>query len=336
LVAFAIGSLAGLAFLAKYQVGPLALTLVSLLIFSKWNQGASRIRGLLAGGLGFVFPLISISILMLISGQTNATALEISFGFLSDYGTGVSIDSRFSNFVRVVISHTWILGWLLFSLFLASLSSLKGWLARMALLLAALFSVYIGGMGFGHYMLFAYCAAFIMLFVDGDTAIKGWLQSPRQSVLFAFTSVVLVFVSWLPGVMGNVSSGAFSRPLDLNHRSVVANVANLCPPGSQVLVWGWVSEFYVNYEWRPSIPFVSVAQIIWSPGNTEIATDLVSDGIKSSDCVIDATGSPFFGLTSSQSLQNTYYWSDSLLVSSFELNTLGVECESCKLWVRKD
>jgi hypothetical protein len=174
------------------------------------------------------------------------------------------------------------------------------------------------------------------LLIVRDTNSDEWLGSIRQFFLFQGVSLSVILVWLVPGVINNISSGAFSSSLDLNHTKTSSSVESACPPGSRVLVWGWASEFYVNYDWRSAIPFLATAQLVWTPENTLAAAGLVKSGIEAADCVVDATGPPFFAMTSENSLVNTYPWAESMLEEDFRLSDLGVECENCRLWVKED
>ncbi len=335
-VALGLGVLAGLAFLSKYQVGPIAVAVVASMIISKWDLESRRIKESILASVGFFLPAVLIILVSLMSGLINFPALQITVDFFIAYGQGVTNEQKMLNFLTAVTTNPWVVFWTLLSLFAASLGTLKAWVARLSVLASGLVSVYIGGMGFGHYLLFIYCAAFLSLFITRDNVIEKWLVGGRQTLIFISISILVTTVWLVPKVLANQSSGSFSQPLTLNHVDVVPSVSDQCPPGSRVLVWGWASEFYVNYDWRPAMPFFGSAQIVWTPDNTEKARDLVGSALSLSECVVDATGSPFFGFSSEQSILNTYPWAESALTKEFDTSDLGIPCETCKLWVRKD
>jgi len=335
-VTLGLGVLAGLAFLSKYQVGPIVVAVVASLIISKWDLRSRRIKESILASVGFFLPTLIIIIVSVTSGLINFSALQITFDFFLAYGEGVTNEQKISNFVAAVIPNPWVVFWSLLSLFTASLGTPKAWVVRMSVLASGFIAVYIGGMGFGHYLLFIYCAAFISLFITRDNRIEKWFLAGRQTFIFLLIFTFVATVWWMPKVLTNQSSGSFTQPLVLSHVDVVPSVAYQCPPGSRVLVWGWASEFYVNYDWRPAMPFLSATQIVWTPENTQKAEDLVRSTISISDCVVDATGSPFFALTSEQSIVKTYPWAESALTAHFDSFDLGIPCETCRIWVRKD
>jgi hypothetical protein len=285
--------------------------------------------------VGFFLPTLVIVLVSLTSGLVNFPALEITFDFLMAYGQSLTNEQKMLNFLSAVIPNPWVVFWSLLSLFAASLGTLKAWAARLSVLASGFVSVYIGGMGFGHYLLFIYCAAFISLFISRDNVIEKFLSAGRQALLFFLVFIIVVTVWWVPKVLANQSSGSFSQALSLTHVNVASTVSIQCPPGSRVLVWGWASELYVNYDWRSALP-VSPAQIVWIPKNTEKAEDLVRSAISLSDCVVDATGPPFFAMTSEQSILKTYAWAEYSLKTDFDNFDLGIPCDTCKLWVRRD
>jgi hypothetical protein len=335
-VALGLGVLAGMAFLSKYQVGPIVVAVVASLIISKWSIGSRRIKESILASVGFFLPTMAIAAVSLLSGLVNFSALRVTFDFFLAYGDSLTNEERVANFLAVIMPNPWVVFWILLSLFSASLGSYKSWLARVIVLVSGLFSVYMGGMGFGHYLLFIYSASFISLFIIRDNLIENWLVKGRQTLVFSLVSIIVVTLWWVPKVADHLSSGAFREPLSLSHVDVSTSISRECPPGSRVLVWGWASEFYVNYEWRPAMPHLVAAQIIFTPANIQSAEALVQSAISSADCVFDATGEPFFSMTSEQSLLKIYPWAESALRSGFENVETGVACETCTLWVRRE
>jgi hypothetical protein len=73
-------------------------------------------------------------------------------------------------------------------------------------------------------------------------------------------------------------------------------VARACPAGSRVLVWGWASELFSEFDWQPASRFVNSWPLLpW--GKTEVYRATMMEEITSQPprCVVEAVGLKFFG-----------------------------------------
>jgi hypothetical protein len=331
-----MGFLAGMASLAKYQVAPLAIVLVCVLTVTTWKSTSRRLTELVSGCVGFLVPFALTCALSVFSGVVNYRALKINLDFLLQYSGSLSPAQKMTNLLGVVLPAGWLIGWLVLAIFLACLDRRPGLLARLAILSSGLVSVFAGGIGFPHYLQIAYVGIFISIFaVPQSTPVLGFLLGRRQGIAFALILVIATANWFVPQLVENIRSGAFGRQLTIDHHQTSPALAAACPPGSKVLVWGWASELYVDYQWRIGFPIQAVSQVTNVKKNIARARRLIDESVDTSDCVFDATGAPFFGIPSSLKFETVFPEAAVKLQKAYRQLPPPVKCDTCSVWVRR-
>ncbi len=331
------GLLAGLAVGAKYQVAPVALALlvVNLVIVGE-RRWRSWLRGALFWAAGAVAPFLALGLLMVLSRDVSVTAIRINLEFLGSYGAGLSLSDKLANW-RGQVTHLHLVLLVLVQCWLGSRSTARVQLCRVILVVAGLAAVFAGGMGFGHYLFLLYtaCALATGLPVRPETQLVPAVRRPLPA---AAVVLVVAMVGWLVSfgpTVGSVSlAGRHKLHTALSAGSVHHDrqLAAQCPAGSQVLVWGWASELYVDNSWQNAIPFINVIQIIAAPKNYSAGYEMVRSAVAdpSTRCVLDAGGIP-----ESASLTLQYPQLSSLLAEQYTPVFNVSDCGGCTVYARR-
>jgi hypothetical protein len=291
---------------------------------------------------GLLTPLLLVGLAMLLSGDVSTAAIRIDLNFLANYSGGQTLTSKLSHWRTLVVTlHLVLLVGAVCWLGVRS-SRLIQW-CRTALVASGLVAVYIGGMGFPHYAICVYVmiAAAIGLPMRPDAVLVPRVRNPvAATAVIALVALVGWVASFGPhhGYLKRTKRYELSYSLSAAspNRARAPKLAADCPSGSNVVVWGWAPELYLNYAWHNAIPFLNVTQITASaknhaPGDTLLA-DAISD--KATACVVDAVGAPFFGIPTSGKLTDEYPDLTALLNQDYR-TAKDLNCASCTVYVRR-
>ena len=331
-----VGALCALAAGSKYQVLPLAVALLAVQLLSLRIPLVRCIRPALWWGLGFMAPLVGIVLAVVISPDVSWVLVQQNLGFLGSYAGGVSIGAKIANTVALLATQKFIWGALLIVARLFWISDARTRVARVVLIGAGLAAVVAGGMGFGHYLIILYCAFALAtaLPVKPGTQLLPWPRARMVAVpVLAVLTAAVIVIGLLTG-HSRISSPAQALA-GLSADSVVrdSRVTAVCPPGSLVLIWGWAPEFYSNYDWQNSVPFMSSIALTANPTNLASGKPLVWDALADSDCVVDAVGAPFFG--SDPGIASVYPDAQAVLEADYRRVDGVFDCDSCAIWMRR-
>jgi len=151
----------------------------------------------------------------------------------------------------------------------------------------------------------------------------------------AVMSVVLVVMSAVgPRILLTPPSAVAAA---LSADSVVRDpdLESLCPPGSEVLVWGWAPELYVHYGWTNAVPYLNPLGTVANGRNTLAAEPILAAAVDRSDCVIDAVGVTFFGAGAYLSLLHYFPSLDGAIEDDYREVAGVLDCEECAVYVRR-
>lgn len=335
------GLLSALAVGAKYQVAPMVLAVFAVqvvLIGDYTRRGLVRSAAFWLSGL--IAPFLLVGLAMLVSSGVSTAAIRIDLNFLANYSNGQTLTDKLSNW-RALVTSLHVVLLVLALCWLGARSSRKVQYCRAALLLSGVLAVYMGGMGFPHYVICVYVmiATAIALPMRPDAVLVPRVR--RRSTATAVVALVAL-VGWVAsfgphhGYIKRTKRYELSFSLSASSVTRDARLAADCPAGSNVVVWGWASELYLDYSWNNAIPFLNVTQITASKKNYDSGYKLVSDAISNSStaCVVDAAGDPFFGLTAKEKLTDQYPQLTTLLSQDYR-TAKDLNCEACSVYVRR-
>jgi MFS family permease len=340
------GVLSGLAVGAKYQVAPLAVAVLAMQLALmpqfqpqfQWRRAWRHVGWWVGGALA---PALILGVAMLVSPDVLTVAVQQNLTFISEYSGRVGLNGRISNWRSLVTSMPQVLMVLLVCWFGSrSVPRVQAW--RAIVVGAGLVAVYLGGLGFGHYLIFMYPAFAIALALP--------LKPGAQLVPFfnrpILREALVIFVAMAAWV---ASFGGPTQLPDLTSRSQLAIVfrpdghppqdpklVQACPAGSEVLVWGWAPELYAIYSWGNAVPYMNLTLLIEVPANKASGHRVIREAIerRSTACVVDAVGSPFFHVIPQQSITKVYPDLSTVLTTQYRSVGAIHNCEKCTVYVR--
>ena len=331
-----VGVLCALAVGSKYQILPVAGALLVVQLLALRLPLRRCIVPVLWWALGFAVPFLIVVAMVLSASNVSEVLVQQTFGFLGSYAGGLDLRTRIVNSAILLASQKYIWGAILIVARLFWISDTRVRIQRVLLIAAGLAAVIAGGMGFGHYLIILY-AAFALataLPVKPGAELLPWPAVRRFAVpVLAVLTVAVIIVLAVAGRLRLATPAETLATLSSDSVTRTAELSALCPPGSDVMVWGWSPEFYSDYDWRNSVPFMSSIALTANPANKESGEPLVWAGLRNSDCVIDAVGAPFFG--SDPSITVVYPEAADVLESDYRLVPGVLDCDSCGVWVRR-
>lgn len=329
-----VGFLCSLAILSKYQVLPLAVSLVLFQLISIGTPWRTLIRPALMALAGVFAPVVILAIVMALSPSFSFELVVQNYRFLAAYGH-VDLLVRLYFAVNILTGPYTLLVALVVA-FLGLLSSRRVLLARVVVFGGGLAAVLIGGNPYGHYLMFLYVAAVIAagLPIESNAISAGRIKLAigiGASVALAAGLVGFAVGTHTVGIATpSVIGAAASRD------SVVVNerLAEICPPDSSAVVWGFAPEIYLNNSLRNAIPIINAVQVINAPANYDSGLEIVRDAIVSPDtrCVVDAVGDGYFPSTP---LTVVYPTLEIELSRLYREVPNVLDCDECTVYVRK-
>ena len=335
-----VGLLCGLAVGSKYQVVPVA---GALLIAQLIATHQSRPRTLLASAwwvAGAATPFAIIAIALVISPSVSLDLVRQNLSFLFAYAGKLDFRSRVANFAWQFSRQLYVVLVLILLARLSALSSRRVVITRIGLALSGFVAVAAGGMRFPHYLWLLYIA---LVLAAAQPMREGAVLLPWAGVRRARRASAAAAIVGLLGVIvfGIASdrlvfagSGTVRASLSVDSVNRDPFVAAECPAGSHVLVWGWAAELYVYYSWENTVPFMNTLGLRSTPENLSAVRPIVSKGIANANCVVDASGSPFFGANKAASLELVYPEFTVVLSKEFTKRRGVLNCPSCTFYVR--
>jgi hypothetical protein len=333
-----VGVLCGLAVGAKYQVLPLAAGLVVVQLISlRWRPGRWLLAIVLVG-VGFLAPFVPVVAAVLLSPDVSLDLVKQNFNFLGSYAGGMSLEERVRNTAGSLLHQPYLLAMLVILVRVAFISSRRVLVSRLILVSMGLAAVFAGGKGFDHYLiiLFVAVALAIALPTRPGSELLPWRQARRAVIPILAIAVVAVII--VGGMLGRFS---FASPVTIvravSPASVIVDpaLAAACPPGSRALVWGWAPEFYLNYSWQNTVPFMNTLGLSSNADSYDAGRAIVSSALERSDCVIDAVGPPFFGVDAASSITAVYPEAARQLSADYRVVGGLIDCDACTVYVRK-
>jgi hypothetical protein len=298
------------------------------------------VRRAVLWGAGALLPAALLGLSMLISSNVSTVAIGQVLDFLRSY-SGVPLEHRLANFRTVVLRMHLVL-LVLTVCWLGARSAGRVQICRAIAVLAGLAAVCAGGTDSGHYLVFLYAALALAigLPIKQDAQLIPFVRRPIVAVAVVAAAAL---VGW--AVAFGPSLGSARRATQQAELSTLPwdrgvpdpRLAQACPAGSNVVVWGWASELYVNYRWNNAIPVLNVAMFTTGESNRRTGYEMVRDAIldKSTDCVVDAVGVPFFFFDPDSSLTKFYPDISSVLHEKYRPVGTVIDCEACTVYVRR-
>lgn len=334
------GLVSGLAVGAKYQVLPLVAALAIAQVIAAhaaWRRTLAAAAWWVGGAAA---PYVILAIALVVSPSVSTDLMRQNLTFLTAYAGNVDAAARWANLLSLFSRQVYVVVILVLLLRLIALSSRRVALIRIGLALGGLAAVAVGGMAFPHYLWFL-CISLALAAAQPTrqgTSLIPSMSNPRTRVLVTIVAAVGVATVATLGVASDrlvLSSPATARD-GVRSDSVVQDsvVAAACPAGSDVLVWGWAAELYVYYTWDNAVPFMNTLGLRSTPENLAAARPLVAAGIDDADCVVDASGAPFFASDPAASLDLVYPEFVETLDRDFSRQPGVLDCDLCTLYVR--
>jgi hypothetical protein len=280
-------------------------------------------RDLLTAGLAFVAPTLAFLAVMVAFGTLDSFLAE-PVAFITTYlGTGnepaseygVSTWDRLVPVARIVGQHLGAFLWTIPGLVaiweLRATASPRLRVMGVAVLtgpsLAALATLLVVYPILGHYANFLYGATMLgaMAAVGLANVVQPVPEPGRQPrnrrlalALPALLAVGLAVgaVARLPTIQRNVSSVISGMLHPGPSPSASSSVAEACPPGSRVLVWGWASELYAEFDWAPASRYV-YTWYLFGWGRSAYYRETMEAEVANAPptCIVEALGPAFFG-----------------------------------------
>jgi len=331
------GLLSGLAVGSKYQVLPLVLALLWVQVREARAPRAGAAKALAWWVAAAAAPFVVLAIALVVSPSVSMHLASQNVSFLGSYADKVSIADRLVNSLTVFSHQAYLIIVVVFLIRLVQLSSRRVAVSRAILVASGLAAIVAGGMGYGHYLWLVYtaCALAASLPVEGNRELIPW-PTVRKAALAAMAAAIVAELALgvASGGLRLTSPSSFADALRRDSVPRNAAVAALCPAGSEAMVWGWAAELYVYYSWENTVPFMNTLGLRSTPQSLEAARPIVSQGIANADCIVDASGSPFYAAAPSARLELVYPEFAAVLREHFTAQRGFLNCPSCTLYVR--
>ena len=321
---FLATAVAGLAVWAKPQSALLALTLVAVaplmraaLLGREWNAPGARglFKDVAVTCAGFALPSIVIVLWMAI-GQTLddfiSEPARFNWTYLTERETlpgepQVTLLERFEPFGIFILSYPLALIWSLAGLAgVVAVRASRGRAATAAAaavwiipILAGAVTVFFTFPFFPHYANVLYGAGAIAAVLGSRLAVGADPDRSRRNA------------TWMPlALVGVISAltvaSAAGGPIYRNIDSLVNPVpvapaasedelAQACPTGSSVLVWGTALEFYAGYDWIPASRYLGPGWILQESKLQGTYRDRLATELEEQPptCIVEALGPKF-------------------------------------------
>ena len=336
------GLLAGLAVGAKYQALPIALIVLAVpLVLGRVRRPrelATRAGLWVAGAAA---PALVILVAMLLTPSVSWSIVGQFLTYLSQYGEKLSAGDRLrGTWYLLSADHVIVLlalvGWL------ALRSTRRVALARALAVAGGAAAVAAGGNMFGHYLFFMYAGLLIAIGLPlrPERPALPVVGEPRRTAAVATIALFAWLISFGPTLGGPQLTGPREFAAALDSDTVVRDprLTAACPPGSQVLVWGWAPEMYVNYSWRNATPVFNT--YLWSgtPANREAGYGIVRAAIENpaTDCVFEASGDPYFYPPDERNPELAAFYPGLADILTRQYRTVPnlVDCAACTVHIR--
>jgi hypothetical protein len=183
-------------------------------------------------------------------------------------------------------------------------SSLKMACVIFGVFSTAFFAISFPGNLFPHYLLIMYAATtFALLYMSKYfTELDGSRDKQSQAKLsIGHAAGVMVLITVFNVVTPRTTSFADSRytlsnsQIDRELQGEIATLQRFCPPKSQVLIWGWASEYFGYLDWTPTPNFINDANRLMASGDSsttlKVLEKILEEG--SPDCILSASGANY-------------------------------------------
>jgi hypothetical protein len=321
---FLATAVAGLAVWAKPQSTLLALTLVALaplmraaLLDRGWNAPSARglFKDLAVACAGFALPSILI-VLWIAIGQTLddfiSEPARFNWTYLTERETltgapQITLLERFEPLGIFILSYPLALIW--------SLAGLAGVVAVMASrgraaaaaaaavwiipMLAGAATVFFTFPLFPHYANVLYGGGAIAAVLGSRLATGADPDRSRRSA----TWIPLALVGVISALAVASAAGgpiyrnidALANPAPMAPAASVDQLAQACPTGSSVLVWGTAFELYAGYDWIPASRYLGPGWILQNTKLQGTYRDRLATELKQQPptCIVEALGPKF-------------------------------------------
>lgn len=332
------GLLSGIAVGSKYQVLPLALAVVAVQLLLLHQPLRRSILLAVVWCAGAAVPFVALVVALLVSPTTDWVLPEQSIGFLGAYSGQVTFPGRIVSTASLVFTQVCLFAGALVLVWLGLGSTRRVLLARTILLASGLAAIFAGGMGFGHYLIILYVALAlaVALPLRPDAVLVPPMTSRVTVALAVFTAVAFAAFTIGPAVPHLRPTTPAMIADSLSPQSVQRDpvLEAACPAGSKVLIWGWASEYYSNYSWQNTVPYMNSLPVTSTPRNIENGIPMIERAVEASDCVIDAVGQPFFYFGAGSAIDVVYPEVAGELRDEFHVAPGLIDCAECRVFVR--
>lgn len=317
----------GLAIFSKYQLLLVGLFTAGYIIFELMKSTRTIIKVLLISLAAVLGPTLLAFLLAAIFNDSSYTYKE-PFYLLIDYlrvrsvtGEEIPLLSRVNSFV----ANMWALPSILLATVLVTVggdspykskqsigSVLIKWSKTCLGFTIAILSIMIPGIGIAHYLHLLIAGLLITLLVTESPKNElSNLNTPASGSFVLFLVGVLSMATFANQIFGTESFwNTLKNAASLNsvHVSLESTpnrsdeiIPQLCPEGSEVLVWGWSADFYSYFNWIPATRYTIQAGMItgssqpWNSQFRDMRKQLTEELMSNRPrCIVNAVGSGFF------------------------------------------
>jgi len=174
------------------------------------------------------------------------------------------------------------------------------------IILAAFFAISAPGNLFPHYLLILYAATTFSLlyfskFYSEMHKNTNESEGPRIRLEYLTSSLLLVLACSLNFSTERTASFRYSNfviansTIDSHLEKYINVLGRECPAKSNVLIWGWASEYFGYLDWTPTPDFINDAnRLLAKGGSSETLIQLktlLANGIP--DCILSASGANY-------------------------------------------
>lgn len=359
----------GLAIFSKYQFLIVGIFCIGIIGWKLSQLGHSYLKILPLALLCILGPtalLFGIAVLLNNDSYVYKEPIYLFLDYLrvrSSTGPQISITSRFNSF----LGNLWALPSILLAAVLALsnqdlprtgnfnsnfVSNSAKFIKLSSGFSLSVLSIMIPGIGAAHYLHLLICGLIITLVQVDELSAEESLMKNRINYFAVFVVLVLSITSLLNQVENRsllAERLSHVRTIDSAKVSLEGdsrqNIPVLCPPKSEVLVWGWSADFYSYFDWNPATRYTIQSGMISGssePWNSlylkmrrQLTTDLIANPPQ---CILNAIGPGYFPYvySNAQKLQNQIKQLDSFLKSNYTKHLISTASVSTYIYAQEE
>ena len=133
-------------------------------------------------------------------------------------------------------------------------------------------------------------------YADGAYALSAIIVVSAGFIGYDVRTLLRPNLDFVRGYLQTVLTTATLPPVD-PFDAKASNLSSLCPPNSNVLVWGWSAVLYSYYNWQPASRYDDSYWQIEDYGDPSYYRGILLDELKTDPpaCIVEAIGGYFYG-----------------------------------------